>query len=117
MNDIGELVNFDENGDPPARYELLNWQMDFTGNMHFKVVGAFDSSLAQENQLRVNEADIKWYSWNNQVRLFYQFRYNITVRCIFSAHQIIKQQWQGMVFINYLNLSFTNTNGIAQGGW
>uniref|UniRef100_UPI00358E72D9 extracellular calcium-sensing receptor-like n=1 Tax=Myxine glutinosa TaxID=7769 RepID=UPI00358E72D9 len=67
INDIGELVNFDENGDPPARYELLNWQMDLTGNMHFKVVGAFDSSLAPENQLKVNETDIKWYSWNNQV--------------------------------------------------
>uniref|UniRef100_UPI00358FB052 extracellular calcium-sensing receptor-like n=1 Tax=Myxine glutinosa TaxID=7769 RepID=UPI00358FB052 len=67
INDIGELVNFDENGDPPARYELLNWQMDLTGNMHFKVVGAFDSSLAPENQLKLNETDIKWYSWNNQV--------------------------------------------------
>uniref|UniRef100_UPI00358FFF29 extracellular calcium-sensing receptor-like n=1 Tax=Myxine glutinosa TaxID=7769 RepID=UPI00358FFF29 len=67
INDIGELVNFDENGDPPARYELLNWQMDLTGKMHFKVVGAFDSSLAPENQLKVNETGIKWYSWNNQV--------------------------------------------------
>uniref|UniRef100_UPI00358EAF14 extracellular calcium-sensing receptor-like n=1 Tax=Myxine glutinosa TaxID=7769 RepID=UPI00358EAF14 len=67
INDIGELVNFDENGDPPARYELLNWQMDLTGKMRFKVVGAFDSSLAPENQLKVNETDIKWYSWNNQV--------------------------------------------------
>ncbi|XP_046720733.1 extracellular calcium-sensing receptor-like [Silurus meridionalis] len=56
----GEDVYFDENGDPAARYELLNWQKGKDGNVVFVKVGFYDSSLQKHNQLSFNNISITW---------------------------------------------------------
>ncbi|XP_060780442.1 extracellular calcium-sensing receptor-like [Neoarius graeffei] len=56
----GEDVYFDENGDPAARYELLNWQQDKDGKMVFVKVGFYDGSLQTHLQLSFNNISITW---------------------------------------------------------
>ena len=56
----GETFFFDQNGDPPAVYEILNWQKNTEGGLDFKVVGIFDSSSPQEKQLRIVSSEFVW---------------------------------------------------------
>ncbi|XP_046720741.1 extracellular calcium-sensing receptor-like [Silurus meridionalis] len=56
----GEDVYFDENGDPAARYELLNWQQDKDGKTIFVKVGFYDGSLQTHHQLSLNNISISW---------------------------------------------------------
>ncbi|XP_058242950.1 extracellular calcium-sensing receptor-like [Hemibagrus wyckioides] len=56
----GEDVYFDENGDPAARYELLNWKQDKDGNMVYVKVGFYDGSLQTHFQLSFNNITISW---------------------------------------------------------
>ncbi|XP_026782956.3 extracellular calcium-sensing receptor-like [Pangasianodon hypophthalmus] len=56
----GEDVYFDENGDPAARYELLNWQQDKDGKIAFVKVGFYDGSLQTHLQLSFNNISIVW---------------------------------------------------------
>ncbi|XP_058244073.1 extracellular calcium-sensing receptor-like [Hemibagrus wyckioides] len=57
---IGEDVYFDENGDPAARYELLNWQQGKDGKIVFVKVGFYDASLQAHLQLSFNNISIVW---------------------------------------------------------
>ncbi|XP_034161226.1 extracellular calcium-sensing receptor-like [Pangasianodon hypophthalmus] len=56
----GEDVYFDENGDPAARYELLNWQQGKDGKTVFVKVGFYDGSLQTHLQLSFNNISIVW---------------------------------------------------------
>ncbi|XP_073671758.1 olfactory receptor CH1 [Paramisgurnus dabryanus] len=56
----GERVYFDRNGDPTARYELVNWQKNEAGVTNFITVGHYDASLPSEQQFVMNSANIAW---------------------------------------------------------
>uniref|UniRef100_A0A8C4SGA5 Extracellular calcium-sensing receptor-like n=1 Tax=Erpetoichthys calabaricus TaxID=27687 RepID=A0A8C4SGA5_ERPCA len=56
----GEKVYFDENGDPSARYELINWHHNGDGTIKFVTVGFYDASLPQEQQFVMNNNSIVW---------------------------------------------------------
>ncbi|XP_026783502.3 extracellular calcium-sensing receptor-like [Pangasianodon hypophthalmus] len=56
----GEDVYFDKNGDPAARYELLNWQQGNNGKIVFVKVGFYDGSLQTHLQLSFNNISIVW---------------------------------------------------------
>ncbi|XP_066566409.1 extracellular calcium-sensing receptor-like [Amia ocellicauda] len=56
----GEEVFFDENGDPAAKYNLLNWQLNKDGKIEFVIVGYYDASLPQNRQLAQNNITIVW---------------------------------------------------------
>ncbi|XP_060734345.1 extracellular calcium-sensing receptor-like [Tachysurus vachellii] len=56
----GEDVFFDENGDPAARYEVLNWQQGKDGKTVFVKVGFYDASLQTHLQLLFNNNTIVW---------------------------------------------------------
>ena len=53
-------MGFDENGDAPAKYELLNWQMDSNGILEAKVVGIYDSSLSSGKEFMMKYGTITW---------------------------------------------------------
>ncbi|XP_072557251.1 extracellular calcium-sensing receptor-like [Paramormyrops kingsleyae] len=63
----GEEVFFDKNGDPAAKYDLVNWQQQPDGQIHIATVGRYDASLPTEKQLRLNNVSIKWAKKSEKV--------------------------------------------------
>uniref|UniRef100_A0A667WS52 Olfactory receptor C family, x1 n=1 Tax=Myripristis murdjan TaxID=586833 RepID=A0A667WS52_9TELE len=53
---LGEKVNFDENGDPIAYYDLMNWQKGHDGSLHLVKVGFYDASLSAGHHLVINDS-------------------------------------------------------------
>ncbi|XP_077118673.1 extracellular calcium-sensing receptor-like [Ranitomeya variabilis] len=53
-------IFFDDKGDPPALYDIVNWQMSNTGSMEQKIVGSYDSRLPEGIRMKINNSDIIW---------------------------------------------------------
>ncbi|XP_077118670.1 extracellular calcium-sensing receptor-like [Ranitomeya variabilis] len=53
-------IFFDDKGDPPALYDIVNWQLSATGSMEQKIVGSYDSRLPEGIRMKINNADIIW---------------------------------------------------------
>ena len=66
LNNQGNALFFDENGDPPALYDLIRWVPLSTGGIKFSVVGYFDSSVTLMEQLKV-KANYMWGSDGDEV--------------------------------------------------
>ncbi|XP_037631849.1 extracellular calcium-sensing receptor-like [Sebastes umbrosus] len=56
----GETVGFDDNGDPTATYELVNWQRNQAGDIVFVAVGSYDASLPNGKQFIMNGINTTW---------------------------------------------------------
>ncbi|XP_058846301.1 extracellular calcium-sensing receptor-like [Acipenser ruthenus] len=56
----GENVYFDDNGDPAARYDLVNWQLNQEGITRFVKTGLYDASLLGGHQFIMNNVSIVW---------------------------------------------------------
>uniref|UniRef100_A0A8C9WLI0 Extracellular calcium-sensing receptor-like n=1 Tax=Scleropages formosus TaxID=113540 RepID=A0A8C9WLI0_SCLFO len=65
---VGERVFFDENGDPGAKYDLLNWQSK-AGKTEFVAIGHYDASLPPDLQLSLKNMSIIWRQNQYQVPL------------------------------------------------
>ncbi|XP_051727341.1 extracellular calcium-sensing receptor-like [Ctenopharyngodon idella] len=65
----GEEIFFDANGDPVARYDLVNWQPAEDGSLQFRHVGSFESSLPSEQyqHLQVNKEHMLWAGNSGQL--------------------------------------------------
>ncbi|XP_030600251.1 extracellular calcium-sensing receptor-like [Archocentrus centrarchus] len=63
----GDEVYFDENGDPAAKYEIINWQPRENSIVEFVTVGLYDTSLAPEKQLNLKSKSIIWMRNSQQV--------------------------------------------------
>ncbi|KAJ3591264.1 hypothetical protein NHX12_009210 [Muraenolepis orangiensis] len=48
VNQFGEETKFDQNGDPVAMYDLLNWQLGFDGEQ-FVTIGMFDGTATADS--------------------------------------------------------------------
>uniref|UniRef100_H3A9Z5 G-protein coupled receptors family 3 profile domain-containing protein n=1 Tax=Latimeria chalumnae TaxID=7897 RepID=H3A9Z5_LATCH len=59
-NNAGEEVYFDVNGNPPALYDILNWQLVSDGSIKHVKIGSFDSSAPPGQELSINENAIMW---------------------------------------------------------
>ncbi|KAM9359517.1 extracellular calcium-sensing receptor-like [Symphorus nematophorus] len=57
---LGEKVNFDQNGDPIAYYDLLNWQRKPDGSLLLVKVGFYDASSSAGRSLVINDSVIQW---------------------------------------------------------
>ncbi|KAF1394154.1 hypothetical protein PFLUV_G00023580 [Perca fluviatilis] len=62
----GYDVSFDANGDPVARYELVNWQKSESGSIKLVTVGHYDASLPVGQKFKVNR-NITWVDGGTQV--------------------------------------------------
>uniref|UniRef100_A0A3B3U734 Extracellular calcium-sensing receptor-like n=1 Tax=Poecilia latipinna TaxID=48699 RepID=A0A3B3U734_9TELE len=63
----GEEVFFNENGDPAAKYEVINWQPRENGIVDFITVGVYDASLPFDEQLKLHNRSILWSQGSKQV--------------------------------------------------
>ncbi|XP_038671931.1 extracellular calcium-sensing receptor-like [Scyliorhinus canicula] len=64
-NKFGEEVYFDENGDPIASYDIINWHKNADGSIKYVKIGRFDATLGLGHNLLINEQNIVWH--NNQM--------------------------------------------------
>uniref|UniRef100_A0A8C6WLR1 G-protein coupled receptors family 3 profile domain-containing protein n=1 Tax=Neogobius melanostomus TaxID=47308 RepID=A0A8C6WLR1_9GOBI len=60
------IVYFNENGDPVAKYEIINWQPTAQGTVEFVTVGLYDASLPVDKQLTLQNASLFWAQNSNQ---------------------------------------------------
>ncbi|XP_067245198.1 extracellular calcium-sensing receptor-like [Chanodichthys erythropterus] len=58
---LGEEVRFDDNGDPIASYDLMNWQKGSDGSLQLVRVGFYDASLEDNKDLLIDEPAIMWH--------------------------------------------------------
>ncbi|XP_078059605.1 extracellular calcium-sensing receptor-like [Mustelus asterias] len=65
INNFGEEVSFNENGDPVASYDLLNWQQRADGTVEFVEVGYYNAALPPGKELHVDKNRIIWHQGNN----------------------------------------------------
>lgn len=63
----GDEVYFNENGDPPAKYEIINWQPTENGMVDFVTVGLYDASLPADKQLKLQNKTLVWAQNSEQV--------------------------------------------------
>ncbi|KAI7802366.1 extracellular calcium-sensing receptor-like [Triplophysa rosa] len=58
---LGEEVRFDDNGDPIASYDLMNWQRGSDGSLQLVKLGFYDASLEEDKDLIIDEPIINWH--------------------------------------------------------
>ncbi|XP_034083759.1 extracellular calcium-sensing receptor-like [Gymnodraco acuticeps] len=63
----GEEVYFNENGDPAAKYEIINWKPRENDVVEFVTVGLYDASLPENKQLHLQNESITWTQNSQQV--------------------------------------------------
>lgn len=66
----GEEIYFNENGDPSAKYEIINWQPKENGTVDFVTVGLYDATLPADKQLHLEKMSFIWAMNSDQVRTF-----------------------------------------------
>ncbi|XP_040901799.1 extracellular calcium-sensing receptor-like [Toxotes jaculatrix] len=63
----GDEVIFNEDGDPAAKYEIINWQPRENDVVDFVTVGLYDASLPAEKQLNLHNKTLIWAKNSTQV--------------------------------------------------
>ncbi|XP_029441513.1 extracellular calcium-sensing receptor-like [Rhinatrema bivittatum] len=59
-NTMGREIFFDRNGNPPASYEILNWQLTSSGYFDYINIGYYDSGAASGEDIKINTSAIMW---------------------------------------------------------
>lgn len=65
----GLEVYFNENGDPAAKYEIINWQPKENSLIDFTYVGIYDASLLEAKQLNLLNKSLSWAQNSKQVNI------------------------------------------------
>ncbi|KAM9312150.1 extracellular calcium-sensing receptor-like [Gastrophryne carolinensis] len=65
----GSEIYFDENGNVPFIYSIVNWQMGPEGTANQVEVGTFSTSLSFDKALSINSSLMLWQTANHQVPL------------------------------------------------
>ncbi|XP_017280119.1 extracellular calcium-sensing receptor-like [Kryptolebias marmoratus] len=63
----GDEVYVNENGDPAAKYEIINWQPRDNDIVDFVSVGLYDLSLPEDKQLNLQPNSLIWAQSSKQV--------------------------------------------------
>ncbi|XP_075061873.1 extracellular calcium-sensing receptor-like [Mixophyes fleayi] len=65
----GREIFFNENGDPPAVYDIVNWQLKPDGRLQQVTVGSYDTSVTTGNVFTINTSSVQWGTGDNGVPL------------------------------------------------
>ncbi|XP_024863504.1 extracellular calcium-sensing receptor-like [Kryptolebias marmoratus] len=63
----GHEVYFNENGDPAAKYEIINWQLKVNDYVEFVTVGLYDAMLPADKQMSLQNKSLIWANQSLQV--------------------------------------------------
>ncbi|XP_075433996.1 extracellular calcium-sensing receptor-like [Ascaphus truei] len=63
----GREIFFDRNGDPPAVYDIVNWQLGADGVMRQIKVGSYDTAASDGNTFNINTSAVMWASGSRQI--------------------------------------------------
>ncbi|XP_029435591.1 extracellular calcium-sensing receptor-like [Rhinatrema bivittatum] len=66
-NKMGEEIYFDNNGNPPTVYDIINWHLKPDGTIHDVKVGRFDSRLPKGQEMSINISAIQWHTQYTEV--------------------------------------------------
>ncbi|XP_029435572.1 extracellular calcium-sensing receptor-like [Rhinatrema bivittatum] len=67
VNKMGEEMYFDNKGDSPAVYDIVNWQPNLDGSIQSVKVGSFDSRASKGQELSINMSAIRWNTQRTEV--------------------------------------------------
>ncbi|XP_075047965.1 extracellular calcium-sensing receptor-like [Mixophyes fleayi] len=60
INNAGEQIFFDKNGDIPLYMDILNWQLYGNGSNQYVHIGSFDARAPKGQELQMEERKIVW---------------------------------------------------------
>ncbi|XP_053575468.1 uncharacterized protein LOC128664684 [Bombina bombina] len=63
----GRQIYFDENGDPPAVYDIVHWKLDPEGKLKLINVGSYDTSATDGKTLNINISAMLWNTGDQKV--------------------------------------------------
>ncbi|XP_069816171.1 vomeronasal type-2 receptor 1-like [Dendropsophus ebraccatus] len=63
----GRQLFFDKNGDPPAVYDIVNWQLSPEGQLQQVKVGSYDTSITSGDSFIINNSHIQWGTGHHKV--------------------------------------------------
>ncbi|XP_053319873.1 extracellular calcium-sensing receptor-like [Spea bombifrons] len=63
----GRELYFDENGDPPANYDIVNWQPGPNSTVRHVKVGSYDTTASLGQVFTINTSAILWAAGDKQV--------------------------------------------------
>ncbi|XP_072006401.1 extracellular calcium-sensing receptor-like [Engystomops pustulosus] len=58
---------FDENGDPPAVYDIVNWQLSADNTIRHVKVGSYDTTTSSGQRFTINSSLLLWATEDNQI--------------------------------------------------
>ncbi|XP_029435552.1 extracellular calcium-sensing receptor-like [Rhinatrema bivittatum] len=64
---MGEEMYFDNNGNPPAVYDIINWHLKPDGNINYVKIGRFDSRAPKGQEMHINISAIQWNMQSTEV--------------------------------------------------
>ena len=70
----GEEVYFNENGDPAAKYDIINWQPKKDGSVEFVTIGLYDASRPEDKQLHLDNLTLSWANNSKQVKQLFSIK-------------------------------------------
>ncbi|XP_078524874.1 extracellular calcium-sensing receptor-like [Lissotriton helveticus] len=59
-NKEGEEIFFDHQGNPPERYDIINWQGDSDGAITFVKIGSVIPAVSKGHDMYINDSAIQW---------------------------------------------------------
>ncbi|RXN03275.1 extracellular calcium-sensing receptor-like protein [Labeo rohita] len=95
---VGELVYFEDNGEPSASYDIMNWHVDKSGAVNFVQVGQFDAAKGPGQELNINLEKVIWGGgwadqpapWNCMLRhTLFGVSFVICIACVLSKTVVV----------------------------
>ncbi|KAM8972546.1 extracellular calcium-sensing receptor-like [Pelodytes ibericus] len=66
-NRMGEEIFFDQTGDPPTDYDVINWHRRADGSVEFVRVGRYNKRTSQGTDLSINMSAIQWITGEREI--------------------------------------------------